>query len=183
MLFGFLHRKRAARSSRVEKCILLMGLRNFVACDGNKRPHVMIVESYDWRKCLTTRQSKLSSWHMHLTKSLEILLYVESRQLVRSYELWKVFSHSYHVDSIGHDWREKNAEIAAPSSLCIFLTELLFIAVTWQGARACFLRDIPFSGIYFPTYAHLKDHFADESGHVSAGGLFASAMTAGDKNC
>ena len=77
MLFGFLHRKRAARSSRVEKCILLMGLENFVACDGNKRPHVMIVESYDWRKCLTTRQSKLSSWQMHLTKGLEILLYVE----------------------------------------------------------------------------------------------------------
>ena len=76
-----------------------------------------------------------------------------------------------------------NAKIAAPSSLCIFLTELLFIVVTWQGARACFLRDIPFSGIYFPTYAHLKNHFADESGHVSAGGLFASAMTAGDKNC
>jgi len=78
---------------------------------------------------------------------------------------------------------EITAKIAAPSSLCIFLTELLFIVVTWQGARACFLRDIPFSGIYFPTYAHLKDHFADESGHVSAGGLFASAMTAGDKNC
>lgn len=55
----------------------------------------------------------------------------------------------------------------------------LGLAGLYKGARACFLRDIPFSGIYFPTYAHLKDHFADESGHVSAGGLFASAMTAG----
>ena len=29
---------------------------------------------------------------------------VELRQLVRSYKLWKVFFHSCHVDSIGHDW-------------------------------------------------------------------------------
>ena len=87
MLIGFLHRKKAARSSRVEKCILLMGLSNFVACDVNKRPHVMVVESYDWRKCLSTRQRKLSSGQMHPSKGLEILLYVESRQLVRWYEL------------------------------------------------------------------------------------------------
>ena len=30
---------------------------------------------------------------------------VESRQLVRSYKLWKVFFHLCHVDSIGHDWK------------------------------------------------------------------------------
>ena len=64
-----------------------MGLRNFVACDVNKRPHVMVVESYDWRKCLSTRQSKLSSGQTRLTKGLEILLYVESQQLVGLYEL------------------------------------------------------------------------------------------------
>jgi hypothetical protein len=29
-----------------------------------------------------------------------------------------------------------------------------------QGSRACFLRDIPFSAIYFPAYAHLKPAFA-----------------------
>lgn len=32
------------------------------------------------------------------------------------------------------------------------------------GARACFLRDIPFSAIYFPAYAHTKAAFADEDG-------------------
>ena len=31
-------------------------------------------------------------------------LYVESRQFVLSYKLWKVFLLSCHVDSIGHDW-------------------------------------------------------------------------------
>lgn len=34
------------------------------------------------------------------------------------------------------------------------------------GARACFLRDIPFSAIYFPAYAHTKAAFADEDGYV-----------------
>ena len=37
-----------------------------------------------------------------------IILYVESRQLVPSHKLWKVFFHSYHVDSIGHDWNGKD---------------------------------------------------------------------------
>ena len=49
-----------------------------------------------------------------------------------------------------------------------------------QGARACFLRDIPFSGIYFPAYAHLKSYFAHENGVTGAGGLFAAAMMAGE---
>lgn len=49
----------------------------------------------------------------------------------------------------------------------------------FQGARACFLRDIPFSSIYFPAYAHLKLWLADENGHNGPGSLFASAMTAG----
>lgn len=26
----------------------------------------------------------------------------------------------------------------------------------YKGARACLLRDVPFSAIYFPTYAHTK---------------------------
>ncbi|XP_020896462.1 calcium-binding mitochondrial carrier protein Aralar1, partial [Exaiptasia diaphana] len=49
----------------------------------------------------------------------------------------------------------------------------------YKGARACFLRDIPFSSIYFPAYAHLKLSLADENGHNGAGSLFASAMIAG----
>jgi hypothetical protein len=36
-----------------------------------------------------------------------------------------------------------------------------------QGARACFLRDIPFSAIYFPVYAHSKKMLSDENGYNS----------------
>jgi len=35
--------------------------------------------------------------------------------------------------------------------------ELLNIKKIYTGASACFLRDIPFSGIYFPLYWHLKE--------------------------
>ena len=28
----------------------------------------------------------------------------------------------------------------------------------YKGSAACFMRDIPFSGIYFPLYAHVKSH-------------------------
>ena len=36
-------------------------------------------------------------------------------------------------------------------------TELLNIKKIYTGASACFLRDIPFSGIYFPLYWYLKE--------------------------
>uniref|UniRef100_A0A7M4F6B0 Solute carrier family 25 member 12 n=1 Tax=Crocodylus porosus TaxID=8502 RepID=A0A7M4F6B0_CROPO len=47
------------------------------------------------------------------------------------------------------------------------------------GAKACFLRDIPFSGIYFPVYAHSKLLLADENGHVGGLSLLAAGAIAG----
>lgn len=35
----------------------------------------------------------------------------------------------------------------------------------YKGARACMMRDICFSAIYFPTYAHVKAKLADEDGY------------------
>ncbi|RZC38650.1 calcium-binding mitochondrial carrier protein Aralar1, partial [Asbolus verrucosus] len=35
----------------------------------------------------------------------------------------------------------------------------------YKGAKACLLRDVPFSAIYFPAYAHTKASLADESGY------------------
>ncbi|KRZ09074.1 putative calcium-binding mitochondrial carrier K02F3.2, partial [Trichinella zimbabwensis] len=49
----------------------------------------------------------------------------------------------------------------------------------YKGASACFLRDIPFSAIYFPLYAHAKRWFADEDGHNNPWSLFCSAFIAG----
>uniref|UniRef100_A0A7M4F5W8 Solute carrier family 25 member 12 n=1 Tax=Crocodylus porosus TaxID=8502 RepID=A0A7M4F5W8_CROPO len=49
----------------------------------------------------------------------------------------------------------------------------------YKGAKACFLRDIPFSGIYFPVYAHSKLLLADENGHVGGLSLLAAGAIAG----
>ena len=50
---------------------------------------------------------------------------------------------------------------------------------TQQGASACFLRDIPFSAINFPVYAHMKTYLADEDGYTGTLGLFTAAFVAG----
>uniref|UniRef100_A0A1B0BUR3 Calcium-binding mitochondrial carrier protein Aralar1 n=1 Tax=Glossina palpalis gambiensis TaxID=67801 RepID=A0A1B0BUR3_9MUSC len=42
----------------------------------------------------------------------------------------------------------------------------------YKGARACLLRDVPFSAIYFPTYAHTKALFADEDGYNTSRRFF-----------
>ncbi|KAM3928171.1 electrogenic aspartate/glutamate antiporter SLC25A13, mitochondrial [Leptodactylus fuscus] len=49
----------------------------------------------------------------------------------------------------------------------------------YKGAKACFLRDIPFSAIYFPCYAHMKHSFAGEDGRVSPGYLLLAGAIAG----
>ncbi|XP_063777425.1 electrogenic aspartate/glutamate antiporter SLC25A13, mitochondrial isoform X2 [Pseudophryne corroboree] len=49
----------------------------------------------------------------------------------------------------------------------------------YKGAKACFLRDIPFSAIYFPCYAHMKSSFAGEDGRVSPGYLLLAGAIAG----
>ncbi|XP_054847649.1 electrogenic aspartate/glutamate antiporter SLC25A13, mitochondrial [Eublepharis macularius] len=49
----------------------------------------------------------------------------------------------------------------------------------YKGAKACFLRDIPFSAIYFPCYAHMKSWFASEDGRVGPGYLLLAGAIAG----
>ncbi|XP_061579510.1 electrogenic aspartate/glutamate antiporter SLC25A12, mitochondrial-like [Cololabis saira] len=49
----------------------------------------------------------------------------------------------------------------------------------YKGAKACFLRDIPFSAIYFPAYAHTKKMLADEDGGLGALQLLTAGAIAG----
>ncbi|XP_076068969.1 calcium-binding mitochondrial carrier protein aralar1 isoform X2 [Oratosquilla oratoria] len=65
------------------------------------------------------------------------------------------------------------------------IKDLGFIGL-YKGAKACFLRDIPFSAIYFPVYAHSKILLADENGYNSpltlliagaVGGIPAASLT------
>ena len=51
----------------------------------------------------------------------------------------------------------------------------------YKGASACLLRDIPFSAIYFPAYAHIKkDYFKETStNHLGVGQLLVAGAVAG----
>ena len=49
---------------------------------------------------------------------------------------------------------------AAPKGTMQIISELGFFGL-YKGAGACLLRDIPFSAIYFPTYAAAKAHLSD----------------------
>jgi len=49
----------------------------------------------------------------------------------------------------------------------------------YKGARACLLRDVPFSGIYFPAYAHMKMQFQNEAGYNTPFSLLVAGAIAG----
>lgn len=56
-------------------------------------------------------------------------------------------------------------EIAGASKVsALSVIRDLGIMGLYKGARACMMRDISFSAIYFPTYAHFKAKLADEDG-------------------
>eukprot|EP00794_Sanderia_malayensis_P003007 gene3007-3465_t len=70
-------------------------------------------------------------------------------------------------------------EIGGQKSSAVTLCKELGLFGLYKGARACFLRDIPFSAIYFPCYAHLKEYLADENGWNNWHTLLIAAAGAG----
>lgn len=67
---------------------------------------------------------------------------------------------------------------AKRESIGKIVRELGFFGL-YKGVKACLLRDIPFSMIYFPTYAHMKKKLSDEKGHNSPTSLFIAGFIAG----
>ncbi|CAG8462689.1 12264_t:CDS:2 [Dentiscutata erythropus] len=55
----------------------------------------------------------------------------------------------------------KNVDI--PRKSAVQIVKELGLFGLYRGASACLLRDIPFSGIYFSTYAHIKKDFFGET--------------------
>ncbi|BFZ58287.1 mitochondrial aspartate-glutamate transporter agc1 [Savitreella phatthalungensis] len=50
-----------------------------------------------------------------------------------------------------------------PRRSALWIVKSLGLFGLYRGASACLMRDIPFSAIYFPTYAHLKKDYFGES--------------------
>ncbi|EPS40478.1 hypothetical protein H072_5665 [Dactylellina haptotyla CBS 200.50] len=50
-----------------------------------------------------------------------------------------------------------------PRRSALWIVKNLGLLGLYKGASACLLRDIPFSAIYFPTYAHVKKDYFGES--------------------
>jgi len=68
---------------------------------------------------------------------------------------------------------------ATPKSAITIVRELGFRGL-YKGASACLLRDIPFSGIYFPAYASCKQYLTDPAkGSPTPGALLLAGALAG----
>ncbi|KAG2175016.1 hypothetical protein INT43_006078 [Umbelopsis isabellina] len=61
---------------------------------------------------------------------------------------------------------EQAKNLDVPKRSAIWIVKHLGIVGLYKGASACLLRDVPFSAIYFPAYAHLKkDVFREGPDH------------------
>ena len=82
--------------------------------------------------------------------------------------------------------RQVYFQLALTERLCLnlFVPSLLLISSLplyhLQGSSACFLRDVPFSALYFPLYAHMKRFTADKDGLNGPFSLFVSGFVAGE---
>ncbi|KAN0014473.1 hypothetical protein ACTFIU_000791 [Dictyostelium citrinum] len=66
-----------------------------------------------------------------------------------------------------------------PKVSAISIIKELGFSGLYKGAGACLLRDIPFSAIYFPTYAKMKTILADENGKLGPMDLLMAGAVAG----
>lgn len=65
----------------------------------------------------------------------------------------------------------------APRRSAMWIVRNLGLFGLYKGAVACLMRDVPFSAIYFPTYAHLKRDYFGEGPNKSLG--IGELLTAG----
>ncbi|KAK9480135.1 mitochondrial carrier domain-containing protein [Lipomyces japonicus] len=68
-----------------------------------------------------------------------------------------------------------------PKRSAIWIVRNLGLLGLYKGATACLMRDVPFSAIYFPTYAHLKkDYFGEgPNKQLGIGQLLVAGAIAG----
>jgi len=70
----------------------------------------------------------------------------------------KVFTNPLEIVKINLQLQGETAQ----KDTAIRIVRKLGLLGLYKGTRACLLRDVPFSAIYFPSYAHLKKDFFNE---------------------
>ncbi len=88
-----------------------------------------------------------------------------------------MFTNPMEIVKIRLQMAAMNEAAARPSALTV-VKELGFLGL-YKGATACFMRDIPFSMIYFPTYASFRSYFQGDKAVPSPSDLFISGGLAG----
>lgn len=81
-----------------------------------------------------------------------------------------MFTNPMEIVKIRLQMASMNEAGARPSALNV--VKELGLRGLYKGATACFLRDIPFSMIYFPTYATLRKKFQGDKPAPGASDLF-----------
>jgi len=81
-----------------------------------------------------------------------------------------MFTNPMEIVKIRLQMASMNEAGARPSALNV--VKELGLRGLYKGATACFLRDIPFSMIYFPTYATLRKKFQGDKDAPGASDLF-----------
>jgi hypothetical protein len=82
------------------------------------------------------------------------------------------FTNPMEIVKIRLQMASMNEASARPSAVNV--VKELGLRGLYKGATACFMRDIPFSAIYFPTYATLRKALQGEKEHASALDLFVA---------
>eukprot|EP01089_Gocevia_fonbrunei_P005153 TRINITY_DN1533_c0_g1_i2.p1 TRINITY_DN1533_c0_g1~~TRINITY_DN1533_c0_g1_i2.p1 ORF type:complete len:503 (+),score=97.76 TRINITY_DN1533_c0_g1_i2:367-1875(+) len=90
----------------------------------------------------------------------------------------RIINQKRHIEALRMKGLPVTEEILKPKGIIQMMKDLGFKGL-YKGSSACFLRDIPFSGICFPAYALLKELFRQDNKPLSILHLFACSSIAG----
>ena len=122
-------------------------------------------------------RDKLRQWHLPGSPSGDLPIWGEVLAGGCGGASQVMFTNPLEIVKIRLQVAGEMAEGTKVSALSV-CKELGFFGL-YKGSRACFLRDIPFSMIFFPCYAHFKPALADENGYNSPGSLLLAAALSG----
>eukprot|EP01113_Clastostelium_recurvatum_P009950 TRINITY_DN1485_c0_g1_i3.p1 TRINITY_DN1485_c0_g1~~TRINITY_DN1485_c0_g1_i3.p1 ORF type:complete len:746 (-),score=212.22 TRINITY_DN1485_c0_g1_i3:70-2307(-) len=90
-----------------------------------------------------------------------------------------LFTNPLEIVKIRLQVQGEGGKLAGKGAGAVSIVRELGLVGLYKGAGACLLRDIPFSAIYFPTYAKMKQIMMNADGKLGAKELLLSGAVAG----